>query len=503
MNADTFINNMLGEIMYQIVNGQEALPDKQKENLKDKMPFKDSNFFTWCTPGIPCANKDFLFLQGLRKPVDYARFKDLPEADKESAKGDEAYSLTIGMDNFSLLVDTVPSKTGMINSMQVWEPQQRISHMYESVLKGCEVADTVPSADAQERIKKIREATVETVERIDSDTQEKFTEERPSRMVMAYNKYMQEYANAYSNYIDLMSRSLTGNAADVQKASTMGPQYYKAVTAAYDTWVSAGHKVEFEKLMADLVQLEGISMSLLLKEYREIFIKSQRESLLDSSVYNVSRIVPASFADSTGWTQFSFKSSNLKKTDTSKSKKYSGGARYGIFGGARASHERIEEANLVDFENVEMSFEIGQFPIIRNWFREDFLMSTKWRIKSSQDTGSAVNPGDILSNGNVDAPDGKLFAYPTVILFARNIKISKTAYDKISAATSKKTSGGGGFSIGPFSAGGKASYGSSEKNLEVKQEQDKMVVPGMQIIGFRNHILPLCPNPDPSITKWI
>jgi len=507
MNADTFINNMLGEMMYQIVNGQEALPQDKQTNLKGKQPFKDANFFTWCTPGIPVSVEDFAFLKGLRKPFDYEKFKDLPDTEKDSLKGDEAYKLTVAMDNFSLLVDTVPSKTGMIDSLQVWEPQQRISHIYESILKGCEVADTVPSADAEARIKRIRDATVETVDRTDSETGEKFTEERPSKMVMAYNKYMQEYSKAYEAYIDLMNKAVTGNAGDVQKASAMGPQYYKSVSAAYDLWESAGHKTEYEKLMADLVQLEGISMSMLLKEYREIFIKTQRESLLDSSLYNISRIVPGSFAESTGWTEFSFKSSHLKNTDTSKSKKYSGGARYGIFGGAKGSHEKIETANQINFENIEISFELGQFPIVRNWFREDFLMSTKWRIKSQQDTGSAINPGDLLSNGDPNNPDGKLFAYPTVILIAKNIKINKDIYEKISTEVSKKTSGGGGFSLGPFSMGAKASFNKTDKNLDIKQEHDKMVVPGMEIVGFRNHVLGFngrpIPNPDLSITKWI
>lgn len=507
MNADTFINNMLGEMMYQIVNGQEALPPDQQTNLKGKQPFKDSNFFTWCTPGIPVSIEDFAFLKGFRKPFDYEKFKDLSDQEKDSRKGDESYQLTVAMDNFSILVDTVPSKDGRIRSLQVWEPGNRISHIYESILNGCEVADTIPSADAEARMKKIREVLGEAVEQTDSDTNEKFIENRPSRMEMVYTKYMNDYNKAYEVYIDLMNKALTGNAADVHKASAMGPQYYKSVSAAYDLWESAGHKSAYEKLMADLRQLEGISMSMLLKEYRDIFVKTRRASLLDYSSYNVSRIVPASFAESTGWAEFSFNSSQLKNTDISKSQKYSGGAKYGIFGGAKGSHEKIETTNELSFENVTISFELGQFPIVRNWFREDFLMSRKWRIKSQQDTGSAINPGDLLSNGNLDNPDGKLFAYPTVILIAKNIKINKDIYDKISTEVSKKTSGGGGFSIGPFSAGAKASYNKSDKNLDIKQDTDKMVVPGMQIVGFRNHTLGIngrpIPNPDPAITKWI
>lgn len=503
MKSEVFINNMLSEVIDKIVNGRAALPPDQRSNLKPDAPFKESNFFTWCTPGIPVAPEDFAFLKGLRKPLDYEKWKDLPEAEKESMQGDQAYAMTVAMDNFSTLIDTVPNKSGMIDSLQVWEPQNRISHIYESALKGSEVADTVASPEAQQRIDKIRADTVESVEKTDSDTGEKFIEQRPSKMVMAYQKYAQEYMVKLESYIELMGKAVTGSAADVQRASMLGPQKYNEVSAAYDAWESQGYKTKYEKMMADLAQLEGVSMSLLKREYLQIFTKSRRTSLIDGGDYSVARLVPGSFYESTGWTQYSFSSSKLKTTDTSKTQKYGGRAGYAFFGDARGSHERLDTSNSINFEGATMEFELTQVPIVRAWFREDFLTSTKWRLKSSTDAGSAVNPGDLLSNGDSANPDGKLFAYPTVVLFARNIKITKSLYDKMSSEANRSSSGSTGFSLGPFSIGSKASYNTTEKDLSVSQVEDKMLVPGMQIIGFRNHILSRSPNPDPSITKWI
>jgi hypothetical protein len=503
MNSETFINNMLGEVIDKIVNGREALPPQEKSKLNGTpVPFKDSNFFTWCTPGIPVAPEDFTFLKGMRKPLDYEKWKDLPAADKEAMQGDQAYAITVAMDNFSTLIDTVPNKSGMIDSLQVWEPQNRISHIYEAALRFSEVADTVPSPDAQQRIDKIRAETIETVERTDGDG-EKFTEQRPSKMVMAYQKYAKEYADKLSEYIELMGKAVSGSAADVQRASMLGPQKYNEVSAAYDLWESQGFKTKYEKMMADLAQLEGVSMSLLKREYQQIFNQSRRTSLIDGGNYSVARLVPGGFYESSGWTQYSFSSSKLKTTDTSKTQKYSGGARYAFFGGARGSHTRLDTANSIDFEGSTMEFELTQVPIARAWFREDFLTSTKWRFKTSGDGSSAVNPADILSNGDPANPDGKLFAYPTVVIFARNIKITKSLYDKLSTEANRATSGAGGFSLGPFSMGTKATYNTTEKTTTVSQVDDKILVPGMQIIGFRNHVLGRCPNPDASVTKWI
>ncbi len=503
MDADLFINNLLGDTIDQIVNGRNALPADQQAQIKGDAPFADDNFFTWCTPGIPVAPEDFAFLRGLRKPFDPAKWQGLSDADKETSKGDETYALTVAMDNFSMLVDSVPNKTGVVNSVQVWEPENRISHIYESALKGSEVADTVASPDAQARIDKIRADLVETVERVDTDTNEKFTEERPSKLVMAYNKYASEYLNKLDEYVGMMSKAVSGGPADVQRASMLGPQKGKEVSAAFDMWESQGYKTKYEKLVADLAQLEGVSMSLLKKEYLDIFTRSRRTSLIDSSDYSVARLVPGGFYESAGWTNYSFSSSQLKTVDLAKTQKYSGGARYGFFGGAKGSYTQLDSSSSIDFEGSTMEFELTQVPVVRGWFREDFLLSRKWRFKQAGDAGTVAASSQLLSNGDPANPDGVLFAYPTVVLFAKDIKITKTLYDKLTAEHSKSAGGQGGFSLGPFSMGAKASYNKTEKTVEVKQVEDKIAVLGMQILGFRNHILPLSPNPDPGITAWI
>ena len=501
MNSETFINNVLGETISQIVTGKDKLSPTDQAKLKASGDFQNSNFFTWCTPGLPVTPEDFSFLKGLRRPLDPAKFKDMSEAEKEDAKGTDAYQLTVAMDNFSVLVDTVPNKSGMVNSLQVWEPQNRISHIYESVLRNCEVEDTVPSPDAQERINKIRAALVNTVEVVD-DNGEKSKEERPSKMIVAYQKYQKEYNDAFMDYVTFMNKAISGSAADVQTVSMFGPKKFKLASTAFDNWVSQGFKTQYEKLVADLTQLEGVSMSLLLKEYREIFERSKRTSLLDSGDYSVARLVPGSFYEG-GWSQFSFSSSQLKKTDKSKTQKYSGGAMYGFFGGARGGHNRLDTSNSINFEGASMSFELTQVPIVRTGFREDFLLSTKWRPKGGSNGNSTVNSGELLSNGNPAKPEGKLFAYPTVVIFARNITVSKSIYDQMATAATRGSGGSGGFSLGPLSLGASASHNKTEKSLQIDRTDDSVIVRGMQIIGFRNRILPLCPNPDTTIKNWI
>lgn len=501
MNSETFINNVLGETISQIVTGKDNLPPTEQAKLKAGGGFQNANFFTWCTPGLPVTPEDFAFLKGLRRPVDFAKYKDLTDAEKEDAKGTDAYQLTVAMDNFSVLVDTVPNKSGMVNSLQVWEPQNRISQIYESVLRNCEVADTVPSPDAQERINKIRAGLVNTVEVVD-DNGEKSKEERPSKMIVAYQKCQKEYNDAYMDYVTFMAKAVNGSAADVQMVSMFGPQKFKLVTTAFDNWVSQGFKMQYEKMIADLSQLEGVSMSLLLKEYKEIFERSKRTSLIDSGDYSVARLVPGSFYEG-GWSQFSFSSSQLKKTDKTKTQKYSGSASYGFFGHAKGQHNRLDTSNSINFEGASMSFWLTQVPIVRTWMRDDFLTSTKWRPKGQSNGNSTVNPGEILSNGDPAKPEGKLFAYPTVAIFARDVTISRSLYEQMETVANRESGGSGGFSIGPFGGGASASHNKTERSLQIERKADSVTVKGMQIIGFRNRILPMCPNPDKNIKNWI
>jgi len=81
MNSETFINNVLGETISQIVTGKNNLAASDQGKLKDGGGFQNSNFFTWCTPGLPVTPEDFNFLKGLRRPLDPAEFKDLGEAE--------------------------------------------------------------------------------------------------------------------------------------------------------------------------------------------------------------------------------------------------------------------------------------------------------------------------------------------------------------------------------------------------------------------------------------
>ena len=98
-------------------------------------------------------------------------------------------------------------------------------------------------------------------------------------------------------------------------------------------------------------------------------------------------------------------------------------------------------------------------------------------------------------------------AYTTTAIFVKDLKMHFGEFAGLSEYERDKASGSGsaGFSFGPFSAGASASHSSTDINRENETHVDKqgIEIEGMQLIGFKCHILPKSPNPSPDIESWV
>jgi hypothetical protein len=145
-------------------------------------------------------------------------------------------------------------------------------------------------------------------------------------------------------------------------------------------------------------------------------------------------------------------------------------------------------------------------PIVRPWFKNAFLVSRSWRF----DPTLPDVKGRLLSDGGAP-PKGMMPAYPTTMVLIRNLTLSigqsSGFSDFIEQHKSSGTSGGGYVAFGPIflggSAGSSASSGSKTRDWGYKYDNQGLQVPGMQVIGFKCHIMPKCPDPDPAIKDWI
>jgi hypothetical protein len=153
-----------------------------------------------------------------------------------------------------------------------------------------------------------------------------------------------------------------------------------------------------------------------------------------------------------------------------------------------------------------MSFDICQVAIVMPWLKTSFLNSHTWRF----DPGNPDVNKQMLNDGAAP-PKGLLPAYPTSIIFIRNLFLdfgdNHSFSNYMHEQDSSHQGGGGGVSFGPFSLSASASHWSKNATTQSSSgysfSDQGLSVPGMQIIGYKCHVLPKAPNPSADIKNWI
>ncbi len=525
------MNSVMGKLYDTLASGDETV--KQSED----------NFFSWATPGIPVEPEDFEFLsQGLTGVVKKADIREMVLEPAGGGEGTEAEAakpeltpelldqlraqdtaqLYMQAENFARLVDFVPDVTAGSNNqlsrLNILNNEGSLSDVYRYTLRMSQVAESQLDDKTKEKIEKFRKLlSVTTVKKnIIDDTETEVSE--PSPLVKAYFEKMAAYEDTALQY---NSRRI-----DALAASTPQAVHYWAmnanilrnkVRAAMQDWVSTGYKNDYEQIAAYIDQVMLRDMTLLKQEYRDDVEKARLTGLASGSDFFYSSLIPGNFARSRGWTKFAFGSGDFKSHASSNfsTKRWkteaTGGllTGFGFFGGSGSvAQGSTKTANEMKFDSQQFSlnFEISQVPIVRPWFKPAFLLSRSWRYDQNDQEAKS----EILSNGALPAK-GLMPAYPTTCIFIRNLRLNfgtSSGFRNFMSEQVEKSGGGGGIAaIGPFTLGGgynrATTSGSTQHNVGHTWERQELQVPGMQIIGFKCHIMPKSPNPLPTITNWV
>ena len=252
---------------------------------------------------------------------------------------------------------------------------------------------------------------------------------------------------------------------------------------------------------------------MLKQAYIDDLEKAKLTGIASGSDFYYSSLVPATFATSTGWTEFTFSHSDYTRHADSHFassgwEAHASGGFFGIGASGGASGSSSTDSFNGNFEanNFSLKFQICQVPIVRAWFKSSYLVSKTWRF----DQHNADLKGEVLSDAG-SPPKGLLPAYPTSMIFIRNLALNfgkNTGFSSYLAKAEANSQGGSAsYGFGPFSFGGGASHFSNTKDTQsdagFSHTAEGMNVPGMQIIGFKCHVLPKSPNPAPGIKEWV
>ncbi len=459
----------------------------------EKVPPPKDTFFTWVTPGLPLSESD----------VDFCSdgIFSAPTAEETRARITHAFAL-------AMLLDYVPDVDAPYSSEKqagMFKPdaEKRLSETYRQILRFSKVVDKELSHEEQEKLERFRKllTTTRKVKDLITDEEKEITEEGP--VLKAYNEKMQAYVAAAMSY----------NAKRVAAASTTGPEgkaavldfttngqlYALQVKAAADAWVASGFRNEVDQMNAFIGHVTQRSMVAWKQQLLEAYDKSEITSPEIPIPFRYTTLVPGDFAKSTGWTNLKVTQESVEwsKKNVQTSWKAGAKASFGLFsvggaGGQASSH--VDENHRMS--SFSLSFDMAQVMAVRPWFFADWFASRGWTLGE----GWTFDGGRMPSDGG-SPPQGSLIGYATQVIFARNVEIRSADFVSAYQKASSQVTGGGSVGWGPFSLGGSYSRGKQTEKFTSTIEGGVLKVPGMQIIGFVNHLIGKSPNPAEGLTE--
>jgi hypothetical protein len=321
-----------------------------------------------------------------------------------------------------------------------------------------------------------------------------------SPMMEAYEEKSGEYDTARFEYDNLRISALNSDStAAVQSWALSGSVYRRRRDAALKAWVSRGFKNVIELAQNHIEQITQRDASFLKDRWQRLFENAEVDNPTTGSTFYYTSLLPGKFADKK-WPTFDFAERNFSTYDRSEVNAWSAGTSVslGLFGafsfGASTTGEITETKHELNMSNFSMSCELVEVPISRPWLSPSFLKSRGWRFR---------NNNDFLSDGKrPPSPDSKLPGYATSVIFVRNLRVNFNELHQTESTYSKTIKAGGGVRIGPFRLGGDYTRKVGERKFDSKYTPEGLIVPEMQVIGFRCALLPKSPNPDPSIPNW-
>jgi hypothetical protein len=305
----------------------------------------------------------------------------------------------------------------------------------------------------------------------------------------AYNAARIAYIGAYLE----AQKTATGRNTWPLLASTL----QIPVKQAFDRW-RAGDASKVEQNIAIKTTSTQNALQLAWKEAQDLFTgygvvleetgtgmapHIQRSTLLPSDWHSSNSV-------SSGWTTFDSRSHSVSTSNTSDFTSYGGSAGFslGIFSiGGSAGHSSQHQHASSETKGLYVSFEYTLVTVRRPWMTFNLLGTKGWSLGNLYDKG-------MISNGTkVNQRDSVMPLLPTSFVVARKIHIGATWAKSDWDFIKSRTNTGGGFGIGPFSISGNYAHSHSQETFNSAMAGGEIIVPGVQIIGWINQVVPYGP----------
>jgi hypothetical protein len=498
---NTLGRTLLAQLYNNVTGGDASVP-----------PAEDA-FISWAQPGIPFNLDSFQFaVQGLSANVPAPA--PVAAGAKPGAKPppgpDPAAQLRLMLQqayNFAAIVDYIPDVTATYNHDKqqtiLRSSEARMSHMYGEILKFSKVVNYPLTPDQQAKLTKFRNLlrVTKTVTDIVTDEKKQVTEDSP--MLKAYNARMADYITAALEYrtkrANAQSAMGPDGAKDVADWANNADLYRLKVKAAMDAWVDEGYKNDVDEISAYINQTTQRSMLQWKQGLLEMFNDGTVNGVAPGQQFYYTTVIPGDFATASGWQTQTVTDQHVQTDASQQSSSFTGsaGVNFGLFSvGASASHSDSDTSGETQIRSFTMKFSMAQVVISRPWFYPEWFMNRGWTLRKGEGWMYDQFPSD---GAELPATKGNFIAYPTTMLFIKDLTIDSEDFASAYSTHASTTSGGGSVGWGPFFVGGSYSHASGDQHYKSDLSGSTLTVPGMQLIGMVNHRIGKAPNPLPDI----
>lgn len=383
-------------------------------------------------------------------------------------------------ETFSRFVDAIP------NPGVLWsDSTDRVSSEYRNIVQG---ATTTVQPD-QKQLDLYNKAynylnKTQTIEDFEGN---KTTQLIPSPIYSTYQTNLQSYLAALSSYRLTYNNYNLDDPAQQRDWIAKEPVLKAAVTAAWNNLQQSG-AAQVEQALAALTTTINSATRVALDAARQTMNTAALASLTGAGDWFLAYATPSNWADvsaAQNMTALTIDSSNVQTSSSSSSRSWGGGvdASWGLWsvGGSTSGSSGSTHFDSKE-DKFKMSAKIGLVRIYRPWFNTAFFKLKNWTVD------------DMGANGISDGKGkGALPMVTTALIVARDFKLegsfSSKAVDTMRSAVSGSTSVG----WGPFKVSGNYSQSSSSESQKSSFNGSTLTVPGLQVIGYVNSLIPASP----------
>lgn len=404
----------------------------------------EGGFLAFHLPGLPIAQSDLNFCL------------------KQNESGLSPQAALNAAANFATLVNQIP------NLSHLWSSDGRLLWQeYQTILNDAIIASDSPGTSENTQLENAKRLLYQSQEVTDSLGTRTTLVDTP--YLTAYKQYQAAYLQAQRQYNTMkISAQFSADPTIQQTWSVNEPEYAAKCKAAQEDWVSKGYQHEVEQAFAIIDQITGRNFQLAWEQWKDEFQQSKLSDLQNGDFYQTF-FYPAHFfkaGSENQWTQVVLLASEIEKLSTMP---------IVVPEGLSTASRAVGDTSPMNLAISQLSVDLIKLPIMRPWFNPGIFKNKSWKWPDGR---------DVLSDGAA-TPHGRLPAYITALVFARNLEIqlepNSQFIDMMNAGKLK--------ALGPLAL----------NQATVTHELNSIKAEGMQIIAFICEKLPRTPDPDPTL----